>query len=138
MYNSIVLYILLAVLPKCDHCNQICPSDIHLGTVVSEHVVIVENCQCMHDMQTEDGTIYYFYMLDTGVGMKAMITEASLVPDTDIKPEIKTFASLVLKEIEEDGGVYEIINRFKQSLQSGMGVRPEVLCRHCEAVCRNV
>ena len=84
------------------------------GVPASEHILIVEEPRFMDDATDEQGNEYYFYIVDKPAGLKALITEYDLTPVENLDGNMKEFTELVQYNIEQDGGVENIIKKFEK------------------------
>lgn len=94
--------------------NLSCPEQV--GVAVSEHILIVRikrGGHCCDDSRDREGNLYYCYMLDLNNGLKAMVTKETLSPTFNmLEKDVLEFHALVKKEIEKDGGIDALIQRF--------------------------
>jgi hypothetical protein len=95
------------------HGNNKNPHIVEVGIPAGKHILIVKNCQCLDDARDKNGNAYYFYMVDQINGLKALITEGDLDPVGNLDTKTRKFCNIVEREIQNDGGIKAIINKFK-------------------------
>jgi hypothetical protein len=123
LISSIVLVLLTAHSVVFADTIRLKPKDfpgvVEEGIPVDKHIVLVENCRFLDDATDDDGTVYYFYMVDHNIHVKILITRKELVPIAELDQRTKEFVEDVKKEIEKDGGVDVLIARFSRQVRHG-------------------
>lgn len=92
--------------------NLNCP--VETGIAVSKHVLVVRSPRCCDDAHDKKGNHYHCYIIDQENELRAMLTKATLHPAKELDKDIQEFYSFVEKEIEKDGGVTALIERFSK------------------------
>ncbi len=95
------------------HGNNKYSRIVEVGIPAGKHILIVKKCQCLDDARDKNGNAYYFYMVDQINGLKALITEGDLDPVGNLDTKTRKFCDIVEREIQNDGGIKVIINKFK-------------------------
>jgi hypothetical protein len=86
---------------------------VEVGIPAGKHILIVKSCQCLDDARDKNGNAYYFYMVDQINGLKALITDGDLDPVGNLDTKTRKLCKIVEREIQNDGGIKAIINKFK-------------------------
>lgn len=85
------------------------------GIAVTERVLVTrfDDEPYIDNGSTDSGIKFEFYYIDYNKGLKAYISSSPMdVYSGPLPPEVKEFADLVLKEVEKDGGVDKLYEKF--------------------------
>ena len=90
-----------------------CPEEV--GIPVHEHILVIRSARCCDIAVDKKGNHYYCYMTDQQNNLRALITDTKLIPVKDLEEDVREFYLLVKKEVENDGGIEKLIEKFSKS-----------------------
>ena len=118
MVKKIFLVLFLVALATCaglviKTVNLDCPEEP--GIPVDKHILVIRSSRCCDIALDKKGNHYYCYMVDQQNNLRALITDSKLTPVKGLEEDILEFYLLVKKEIESDGGIEKLIEKFSES-----------------------
>lgn len=116
--KKIFLILLSVILVACagpviKTVNLNCPEEA--GIPVDKHVLVIRSSRCCDVALDKKGNHYYCYMIDRNNNLRALITDATLTPVKELNEDVKMFYLFVREEIQKDGGVEKLVERFSKS-----------------------
>ncbi len=118
MVKRMFLVLLLVTMAACagpviKTVNLDCPEEP--GIPVSKHILVIRSSRCCDIALDEKGNHYYCYIIDRQNNLRALITNAELAAVKNVEEDILEFYLLVKKEVENDGGIEKLIEKFSKS-----------------------